>query len=709
MSEARRRFVESLGFAPDDFQVAALDALDRGVNVLVSAPTGSGKTMVANYAVRRALDGGGRAFYTTPLKALSNQKFHELGRWLGPSHVGLLTGDASVNRRAPVVVMTTEVLRNMILTESDQLRDLSLVVLDEVHFLQDPFRGGVWEEVLILTPPAVTFVALSATVGNAATLGEWLEQVRGPTSVVVETQRPITLHDHVALVRRGQTDAEVLDLLDGHRLSDEARRVDTLVGSTRRFRPGPRWHGPRSSAPPAPIRPPRRSELLLALEREDLLPVIVFIFSRAACEDAVRQCVRDGLRFTNAEQRREVELIATRRVEGFSAEELAALEFDEFLHHLQRGLAPHHAGMVPAFREVVESCFERNLLGAVFATETLALGINMPARSVALERFSKYSDAGRATLTSGDFAQMTGRAGRRGLDDEGHAVVCFSLETSLVDVARVATAPPPDLHSSFRPTYNLTANLTHHFDLATATEVVERSFAQFEANRRPTASRWPLSEQMLARHRVMEELGYADGWRLTDQGQLLRSIYHESDLLVAEATAEGLFDGLAPEALAGVASALCYEAKRTRREGESRAAVRRRRPTNDRLGPERRGVLAERVAALSALSARVRAVEERHRVPHAREPDGRFATTIAAWARGAPLGAVLDVADAAVGPTSPGDFVRQAKQVADLCEQLALLHRRDDVAGVARAARDCLLRSVVVAGTGVHPLEEGSP
>jgi ATP-dependent RNA helicase HelY len=468
----RREFIEGLGFGLDRFQLDAIEAVDKRVNVLVSAPTGAGKTLVANYAIGRELEREQRTFYTTPLKALSNQKYHELCELYGTERVGLLTGDTSINRTAPVVVMTTEVLRNMLLTESDQLVSLGLVVLDEVHYLQDPFRGGVWEEVLILTPAPVRFVALSATIGNADFLGAWLSEVRGPTTVVIERTRPIVLHNHLAVMKRGQPTAEIHDLLDGQRLSNEARRIDNLMKSSRKFRPGPKWQGAKSTAPPPPFRAPRRSELMQALEREDLLPVIVFIFSRAACDDAVHQLRRDGLLFTKPEERREIESIAEARLTEFSAEDLQALEYADFVDALRRGIAMHHAGMVPAFREIVETCFERNLLAVVFATETLALGVNMPARSVALERFTKYSDNGRQFLTSAEFAQMTGRAGRRGLDDEGHAIVCFASDLALHDVGRVALAPPADLHSSFRPTYNFTANLINHFDYDTALDVV---------------------------------------------------------------------------------------------------------------------------------------------------------------------------------------------------------------------------------------------
>jgi ATP-dependent RNA helicase HelY len=701
----RRQFIEGLGFGLDRFQLDAIEAVDKRVNVLVSAPTGSGKTLVANYAIGRELEREQRTFYTTPLKALSNQKYHELCELFGTSRVGLLTGDTSIHRTAPIVVMTTEVLRNMLLTESDQLTTLGLVILDEVHFLQDPFRGGVWEEVLILTPPLVRFVALSATIGNATFLGEWLNEVRGPTTVIVEQTRPIQLHNHVAVMKRGDAYAEIHDLLDGPRLSNDARRIDNLMKSSRRFRPGAKWQGSKSSAPPPPFRAPRRSELMQALERDDLLPVIVFIFSRAACDDAVHQLRRDGLLFTKPEERREIESIAEERLVDFSDDDLQALEYADFIDAVRRGIAMHHAGMVPAFREIVETCFERNLLAVVFATETLALGVNMPARSVALERFTKYSDAGRQFLTSAEYAQMTGRAGRRGLDDEGHAIVCFASDLSLHDVARVALAPPADLHSSFRPTYNFTANLIDHFDFETALDVVRRSFAQFENDRRPAGRRRPLTDQMVARFHVLEELGYAEGWHLTAQGQLLRSIYHECDLLIAESISAGVFEGLDAASLAGLLSCFVYESKRSTRavNAAKQVSTKKKKVHHDRLGQERRASISERLSEINVIATTVREVEERYQVPHFKEPDGHFATVIAAWARGASLSTVLDLADAEIGQTSPGDFVRNAKQVADLCEQLARMRHLTDVADTALEARDAVLRSVVAGASTVHP------
>jgi ATP-dependent RNA helicase HelY len=600
--------------------------------------------------------------------------------------------------------MTTEVLRNMLLTESTQIMTLGLVVLDEVHYLQDQFRGGVWEEVIILTPSSVRFVALSATIGNAGFVGEWFESVRGPTTVIIEKTRPIELHNHFAIVRRGQPYAEISDLIHEGRLSDEARKVDNMMKNTRRFRPGPKWKGPKSSAPPPPFRAPRRSELLQTLEKEGLLPVIVFIFSRAACDDAVSQIRRDGLLFTTPEQRREIEDIAQSRLLNFSEDDLKALDYNEFIDCLRRGISAHHAGLVPAFREIVEMCFEAGLLSVVFATETLALGINMPARSVALERFTKYSDSGRKFLTSGEFSQMTGRAGRRGLDDEGHAIVCFTNEVEFHDVGRVALAPPSELHSSFRPTYNFTSNLINHFEFETALEVVQCSYAQFETDRRATPSKRPLGDQMIARHKVLEELGYAEGWKLNKQGQLLRSIYHECDLLIAESITSGVFEDLEAAQLAGLLSCFVFESKRsTRAPHAGKNVTTKKKSINDRLGSERRANITDRLHEIQTNNALIREVEERYKVPHTKEPDGKFATTITAWARGSSLSVVLDLADAEIGQTSPGDFVRNAKQVADLCEQLARMSDLTAVAEVAAEARDYVLRSVVAGASSVHP------
>ena len=346
----------------------------------------------------------------------------------------------------------------------------------------------------------------------------------------------------------------------------------------------------------------------------------------------------------------------------------------------------------------VEQCFLEGLLGVVFATETLSLGINMPARTVVIERFSKFGGAGRATLTSGEYAQLTGRAGRRGLDDEGHAVIVFSPETHFADMGRVALAPPPDLHSTFRPTYNLTANLVSRFDRPTAHEVLARSYAQFEADRRAGPQRRPLTETLARRLGVLEELGYVAGWRLTARGHVLRGVYHEADVLVAEALLDGVLDDLEPSLVAAVCSAFVFEPRRARRVGHAgpraSAAARTTRPA-DRLGQRRREVLSERLGVLARLSARIGGLEDVHLVPHTRAPEPQAAPAIAAWARGAPLGDALAVVARDAGEVAPGDFVRVVRQVADLCEQLARLAPSKATAAAAEEAARAVVRSVV--------------
>ncbi|HEY1443349.1 MAG TPA: DEAD/DEAH box helicase [Acidimicrobiales bacterium] len=690
-------FEAGLPFALDDFQREAFTALDSGHSVLVSAPTGSGKTLVAAYAVHRALAARGKAFYTTPLKALSNQKYGELVASYGEDHVGLLTGDTTVRPRAPAVVMTTEVLRNMLLAGSDLLEGLHTVVLDEVHFIQDPYRGGVWEEVLVMAPPEIRFVCLSATVNNAGELGGWLRSVRGDTAVIVERERPIVLRHHFAVHRREDEEHLMLPLLlDNGRPGGEGLRIDQVVRRAQQGGRGAHWQA-RGRGPRLPYRAPQRTEMVEELRHLDMLPAIVFIFSRAACDDAVRQVMRDGVRLTDAHERKAIREIAERRVEQLGDDDLRVLGYDEWLEGLERGLAAHHAGLVPVFRETVEECFEAGLLKVVFATETLSLGINMPARSVVIERFSKYGGAGRATLTSGEYLQLTGRAGRRGLDQEGHAVVCWSNEITFAEVARVAVAPPPDLRSAFRPTYNLAVNLVARFDRETAHVVLHRSFAQWQA-RSPDL----LTRQLDHRLGVLEKTGYVEGWALTPAGRQLSRIYHESDLLIAEALREELLVDAEPSVLAGVLSSVVFEPRRARRApGQPHHGPRRgkkRAPLQDRLGDKRTADLSRRCETLSALAERIRATEEAHGVPRTRQPAPGLATAVASWARGASLAVAMGVAGRDVGELAPGDFVRTMKSVADLAQQVSHTATDPGVAAAAREAVQLLLRGVVAGG-----------
>ncbi|MGH9296615.1 MAG: DEAD/DEAH box helicase, partial [Acidimicrobiales bacterium] len=374
-SGARSSFLASHPYELDPFQLEALDSLDEGRSILVTAPTGAGKTVVAEYAVQLALKRGVRAFYTTPLKALSNQKFADLSRLHGPASVGLLTGDTSVNPDASVVVMTTEVLRNMIHSERTSLATLGYVVLDEVHFLEDRYRGGVWEEVILGAPKEVVLVCLSATVANAADLAEWIGQVRGETAIVSEGARPVELREIFAIGDRSSEGVQLLPTFVKGRPNPAAIQLDELM-----VRHGPRTARPKTRPPQGPrgrVRTyrPRRSEVVERLRDAELLPAIYFIFSRAGCDEAVRYCLDDGLRLTSVSERKEIRAIAESRTDALSDDDLSVLGYGRFIAGLEAGIAAPHAGMVPPFREAVEECFSRTLTKVVFATETLALGI----------------------------------------------------------------------------------------------------------------------------------------------------------------------------------------------------------------------------------------------------------------------------------------------------------------------------------------------
>ena len=747
--------------SPDGFQMDAFAALDQGDSVLVAAPTSSGKTLVAEYGIAATLEAGKRAAYTTPTKALSNQKLRELRSWLGHERVGLLTGDNVVRPDADVVVMTTEVLRNMMYARSPHIAQFGLAVLDEVHYLQDPYRGAVWEEVIIGTPPHMRLVCLSATVSNAHELAAWIEATAGECAAVVCSERPVPLEDRYLLYERHSRRLVDLPTLHDGRPNPEIERLLEQA----RSRPGGNRRHRRGSVRPAR---PRRSEIVEHLAAASRLPAIVFVFSRQGCDDAARMLVAEGAAFLDAAQQHQVRQIAAAHAAAIEPDDLDALGYDHWLEGLAAGVAAHHAGLIPAFKEAIEECFSAGLLAVVFATETLAVGVNMPARSVVIEQLSRFRGDGFSLLTPGEYTQLTGRAGRRGIDPVGYAYTLWHPQTPFDETARLVSNDDFVLESSFRPTYNMVANLIASRTRDEAVELLQRSFAQWRADRRvgewtaalederrtlrqararvrsmgggkarpgsgggarrhhPRSGRQRgggpadrradralidaqrhaervgarvtrlkdriklakggLARQLDATAEVLNSFGCADRWSLTSTGECLRSVFHESDLLTVLSLRDGVFDGVAPEQLAGLVSVLTYEHR------SSRPPPAPRYPDADSR---------ERAAHIFELAAQINRAERQHSVAVSRQPDASFFATAHAWAAGMAYTELWH--DDLAGGELPagGDFVRQMRQLIDLADRVGDVAPQQATRRTAAAARAALDRGVVAAAARV--------
>ncbi|MDR0285775.1 MAG: DEAD/DEAH box helicase, partial [Propionibacteriaceae bacterium] len=612
-------FRARLSFHLDDYQVEACRHLEAGAGVLVAAPTGAGKTVVGEYAVYLAHQAGTKCFYTTPIKALSNQKYRDLAAVYGPEAVGLLTGDQVINSEADIAVMTTEVLRNMIYAGSPTLQGLEFVVMDEVHYLSDPFRGPVWEEVILGLEATVKIVALSATVSNVEEFGQWLTKVRGNLATVVSERRPVPLFQHVfagkklldlfqgeaptaggnlaarvnpELMRLASTEARAMRD-DSRQLRGRSGRGKRGTGSSLGGRPHGRW-AERSHLVP------RRTAVVADLAGRDLLPAIYFIFSRQGCDQAVSHLVEDGLTLTTGPERDRLRVIAEQHITGLEEADLDALRYRGWLEAFTRGIAAHHAGLLPMFKLAVEDAFSQGLVKVVCATETLALGINMPARTVVLDKLVKYNGVGHADITPGEYTQLTGRAGRRGIDIEGHAVVTWQAGIDPRALAGLASRRTYPLRSAFTPTYNMAVNLIASVGASRARQILEDSFAQFRSDLARTAADKTRSHTLVAKFEaicsVLESLGYVAGDPLTvtQAGRRLARLYGAHDLLIAEAIEARLFDHLSLPSLAATLSTLVYEARLADR-GETRLPDRDSARAVEALRKLARGlVLAER-------------------------------------------------------------------------------------------------------------------
>lgn len=787
------QFEHSLPFEVDDFQDKALRGLEEGDNVLVAAPTGAGKTVIADFAVFLAQHRNMKAFYTTPIKALSNQKYHDLVKIYGKQNVGLLTGDISINSEANIVVMTTEVLRNMLYERSVTLDALRYVVLDEIHYLGDQFRGQVWEEVIIHLPRRVKIVGLSATVSNIEDFGAWIESVRGKTRLIVSEHRPVPLEQSVIVQASPTQEPEIYDLEgDGEgpanvnpellqRLRELNHRAAVRQSALRKAEDGGRGRhrsGRRARRPGIPDRPvrryyPSRADVVDELDVRGLLPAIYFIFARKGCERAVEECINAGLTLTTEQEALLIRRIADTMVAGtLGTQDLKALHYSSFRFALEHGFAAHHAGMVALFREIVEACFEQGLIKVVFATETLALGINMPARSVVIEKLDKFNGVSRVPLTPGQYTQLTGRAGRRGIDTLGHAVVVDQDGLDPAALAALSSRRVYPLHSSFSPSFNMAVNLLSHLDYDSSRRTLDKSFAQWEANEdssqieeqiddvqaeikgyetnldcrygniheflllrqhltdlqrgerrklRHTQFRTPqerrkafqrLDDEIsrtrraerehpcndcpnlqrhlrwgrhwLTAHRqldrlqdqyrsrtglvsrrfelicsVLLDLGYLKGdhpaeYRLTAKGQILRRLYTEKDLLLAQCLEEHVFDGCDAQQLASLVSAFIYE---------PRYAEAGRFPSHFPGG--KKGAIAVRVRQMEDIWDSLDYTVEQAGLDPLDQLSYGITGAIYDWSADKPLLSVLRDID-----IQPGDFVRTCKRLCDVLGQI---------------------------------------
>jgi superfamily II RNA helicase len=482
---------EIFPFPLDRFQLQAVDSLNLGRSVVVCAPTGSGKTLIGEYAIHRAIRQGRRVFYTTPLKALSNQKFRDFKAEFGEDNVGLLTGDISINREALVVVMTTEIFRNMLYGTrigevGTSMMGVEAVVLDECHYMNDKQRGTVWEESIIYCPPHIQLVGLSATVANSKQLTDWISLVHGPTDLIYSDYRPVPLEFHFVSPKG------IAPLLDPN---------------TAKLNPKLKSHRPPGSRKQEDI--PSIGFVVSKLAEREMLPAIYFIFSRRGCDKAVADMAT--LRLVNEDESARLKV----RIDEFLAKNPEAARAGQ-VEPLYKGIAAHHAGILPAWKVLVEELFTQGLIKVVFATETLAAGINMPARTTVISSLSKRTDQGHRLLTASEFLQMAGRAGRRGKDVVGYVVATQTRFEGAKEASDFATSAPDPLVSQFTPTYGMVLNLLQTHNLEEARELVERSFGQFTKTLHLQPQQQGVNDIKQELSQLQESLGKVDGAVLAD-------------------------------------------------------------------------------------------------------------------------------------------------------------------------------------------------
>ncbi len=612
-------------FAYDPFQQRAIDVVDRDCSLFVAAPTGAGKTVIADYVIERTLKRGQRVIYTAPVKALSNQKFRDFSARHGEL-VGIMTGDVTINATAPLLIMTTEIYRNTLLENAERLRECAWIIFDEIHYLDDPERGTVWEESIMFTPEHINLLALSATIPNVEELAHWIRDVhRRPVEVIVETTRPVPLdilfqcQNKILKNQHELKHAGYLNREDWGRLRHRYHRDhDRLQAHLNRL-----------------------DTLLRHLQETDRLPCIFFTFGRRQTEDLAWEASRLDL-IGGSEQHRLMELYNTLCARYQLTHDATAQAMARLIEH---GVAYHHAGMLPTMKEVIERCFVSRLIKFIVTTETFALGINMPARSVVIDTLRKRISGRFDLIRTRQFSQMAGRAGRRGMDDAGFVYLRVNpTSVAYHEVLRVLHSQPEPVQSRFNTAYATLLNLyrRHGRELL---GLFPQTFYYFQTSGARQQAGLELMERKLD---LLEHLGCLGPGGLTDKGEFASWMYGY-ELLLTELHTTQQFEALDPPALAVLLVAVVYEA----RPGLRLAKFHR---------------LAKHLEHLcEGPMARIYRVEQTYRIsPKSKAPNFQLATAMEAWFHGAEFARLTKLCE-----VDEGEIVRYFRMTVQLLRQLS--------------------------------------
>lgn len=649
-------------FVPDPFQLEAVQAAAAG-DCLVTAPTGAGKTWIAQQVMTSVFEAGGRVWYATPLKALTNAKLAEFSAHFGPEHVGILTGDRKENPNAPIIVGTTEILRNQLYDAMH--RGLALrtdfVVLDEAHYLGDTDRGVVWEETMIYLPRRIPLLLLSATIGNAHQIAGWLESIRSKQCRVInETKRPVPLYP--LFLHPGGTLYPLLVTPKGHSKSRLYKRVSDILNGRRKPRLGPAG------------RLPPFGELLKILRKYRLLPAIFFLKSRADCDRALQLCLQNSIKDperTAALSQRISELVDAcghikKHRQRWPLEQLA--------------VGSHHSGQLPAWKLVLETLMSEGLLDAIFATSTVAAGVDFPARTVAFLNSDRFNGREFVPLDSTELQQMTGRSGRRGKDRVGFALVIPGRYMDVRGVARLFTSPPAPVHSQIRINFSMALNLLLSHTPQEIKDLLQKSLAAYQRHgaqfEGASAAHKHLWRDFQAHLDFLKKTGFVDAVdHLTEDGMWASQLRIDQPLLVAEGLRQVLFPSDDPAMLAAVMASFVNE-KETDEHLESKRVPKRLTSTMTKVSRGLKG-FAKRMQAAGF---------------DVRPLFLRPAVNVWAWASGQPWDSIIKT-----GAMAEGDLVMLVLRTADHLRHIRNLEPVfAEMADSARQAIDLILRDPVM-------------